>query len=151
MQARLGAKKWKTGRRAGTLRKEKIVIPFSLDEFRAWLTCTLEDHPICEYCPTRLNIMNISPDHAKPIKRGGSLERRNLRGACDVCNRTKGELMPGEYRALIEGLETFTEAGRNDVLKRLRGAHLHFGGSRKAEEPKATNILAIPAATDDTF
>lgn len=145
MQSRFAEKKWQTGKREGQVRRERKIIPFTLDEFRAWLRCTLEDEPFCTYCNRALTLMNISPDHAQPVKRGGTLERKNLRGACDVCNRTKGELLAGEYRALLKGLETFTEAGRNDVLKRLRGAHLHFGGSRKMAEPTATNVLALPA------
>jgi 5-methylcytosine-specific restriction endonuclease McrA len=150
MQSRFGEKKWKSGKREGAVRREKMEIPFSLEEFRAWLTCVLEDSPFCEYCQRPLTIMNISPDHAKPVSRQGSLDRANLRGCCDDCNRLKGELLPGEFRALLKGLATFTEAGRNDVLKRLRGAHLHFGDSRKPAETakpelKGTNVLAIPA------
>lgn len=152
LRGRLAAKKWKTGERAGQIRKEKIDIPYTLDEFRAWLMVTLEDHPECVYCHCSISLMTISPDHAKPVSRGGSLERKNLRGSCSPCNRTKGELLPGEYKALLDGLKTFTEVGRNDVLKRLRGGILHFGTKKKeegapavAKELKATNILAVPA------
>jgi 5-methylcytosine-specific restriction endonuclease McrA len=151
LQSRMAAKKWQSGARKGEIRREKITIPYTLDEFRAWLRVTLEDQPVCEYCTVSINIMNISPDHAKPLKRGGTLERRNLRGVCDICNRTKGELLPGEYRALMAGLATFTEAGRNDVLKRLRGAHLHFGGSRDEKKLEAKNVLAIPAKKEEPF
>lgn len=83
------------------------------------------------------------------MTRGGSLALANLRGACSPCNAAKGSLLPGEYKTLLKGLESFTEAGRNDVMKRLRGGILHFGNQRKAdlsESLKASPILAIPAA-----
>lgn len=149
LRGRLAAKKWKTGERAGTIRKEKIEIPYTLEQFRSWLRVVLEDTPRCDYCLVAIDILTISPDHAKPIKRGGSLNLANLRECCDVCNRTKGELLPGEFKALMKGLKTFTEHGRNDVLKRLRGGIIHFGNHQKESTPpelKATNILAIPAS-----
>jgi hypothetical protein len=139
----MAAKKWKTGKRAGTVRVEKREIPYNLEEFKSWLRVTLEDHPFCEYCKCSISLMTISPDHATPVKRGGSLERKNLRGACSPCNRLKGELLPGEFKTLIACIGTFTEHGRNDVVKRLKGGILHFGSKRK--EPVATNVLAIPA------
>lgn len=122
----------------------KIETPYTLDQFKAWLRVVLEDSPICEYCKSAISLTTISPDHAKPISRGGSLQLANLRGACRTCNQIKGALLPGEFLALLAGLRTFTEAGRNDVIKRLKGGILHFGNKPKPEI-KATNVLAIPA------
>lgn len=150
LRGRLAAKKWRTGPKAGNIRKEKIPIPYTLDEFEAWLRVTLEDHPNCEYCGISISITTISPDHRRPVSRGGSLERKNLCGACDNCNRIKGELLPGEFKALLAGLKTFTEAGRNDVIKRLKGGILHFGNKAKTV-PQATNVLAIPAKKQKVF
>lgn len=149
LRGRLAARKWKSGERQGEIRRAKIDIPYTLDQFHAWLIVVLEDTPFCEYCGCSIDIMTISPDHAKPLKRGGSLNLANLRPACSPCNRAKGELLPGEFKALLKGLVSFTEHGRNDVMKRLRGGILHFGN--KEPEIKAKNILAIPAPKADTL
>jgi 5-methylcytosine-specific restriction endonuclease McrA len=143
MQSRFGQKLWKTGKREGTIRREKRDIPFSLDQFRAWLRVVLEDTPHCTYCGASINISTITPDHAIPIKRGGSLALANLRECCQPCQGGKGDLKPGEWTFLMKCVATMPEAARVSIMRRLRGGILHFG-SRKVE-PKATNVLAIPA------
>lgn len=151
LRSRLQEKKWKSGAREGTVRVPKRFLPFTIEQFRAWLRVILDETPWCTYCRERIDITNISPDHAVPDSRGGSLGLDNLRECCDDCNRTKGELLPGEFKALMEGLKSFTQDGRSDVLKRLRGGILHFGNKKKTAEagapaePKATNVLAVPA------
>lgn len=149
LRGRMAAKKFKSGKRTGEVRREKIDIPYTLQQFETWLRVVLEDTPHCEYCAAPISITTISPDHAKPISRGGTLELANLRGACDTCNRIKGSLLVGEFKALLAGLKTFTEAGRNDVIKRLKGGILHFGNRKR--EPVATNVLAIPAKKEATL
>lgn len=154
LQSRLKEKRWKTdqpkrGIHAGDTRIAKRELPFSIDQFRAWLTVVLEDTPQCEYCHDSISITTISPDHAVPMTRGGSLAIANLRGACSSCNSAKGSLLPGEFKSLLTGLRTFTEAGRNDVMKRLRGGILHFGNRKK--EVVATNVLVLPAKKVDPF
>src|SRR5882672_299636 len=151
LQSRLKERKWKTGERAGIVRVAKRDLPFNIAQFRAWLTVVLEDTPHCEYCLIVIDIQTISPDHAVPMTRGGSLAIANLRPCCSPCNKMKGSLLPGEYKALLKGLETFTEAGRNDVMKRLRGSILHFGTKKKEVALKPTNILAVPAPKADTL
>jgi hypothetical protein len=148
MQSRFAAKKWQSGERAGEIRRPKRDLPFSLDQFRAWLRVILEDEPNCEYCGQPIDIMTISPDHAKPVSRGGSLALANLRPCCKDDNALKGELLPGEYKALLAGLKTFTDAGRKDVLSRLRGSSVHIFPKKPSQvkpELKATNVLALPA------
>jgi hypothetical protein len=149
MRSRLKEKVWKSGKRAGQVRVEKREMPFTLEQFRRWLEVTLEDEPHCVYCGDPINIMTISPDHAVPMSRGGSLALANLRGCCGPDNATKGNLLPGEYKALIAGLKTFSEAGRNDVLRRLRGAAVHFHHKAKpaatvAPKQPVEGTLAFP-------
>ena len=146
MQSRLAAKVWKSGARQGQVRREKRDLPYTLDQFQAWLRCILEDQPRCEYCHDSIDIMSISPDHAIPLTRDGSLGLPNLRGCCASCNPLKGSLLPGEFRALLSGLKTFSEAGRSDVLRRLRGAAVHFHSKTKMPAAKQ----AAPAHRDST-
>lgn len=147
MQSRLKERKWKSGKKAGEVRVPKRELPFSLDEFRAWLKVTLEDEPSCSYCGTSINIQTISPDHAIPMARGGSLDRPNLRGSCEACNQLKGKLLPGEFKALLGLLMQFPEAARTDLTRRLRsgsmGVRLRFGP--KKEAPAGSSVLALPA------
>lgn len=145
MQSRLKERKWKSGKREGKVRVEKRELPFTLDEFRNWLRVVLEDTPECEYCHHSININTISPDHAIPIKRGGSLELKNLRPADSECNTLKGSLLPGEFKALLGLLNQFPQAAREDICRRMKGGMKHFAPAKKKDEPKATNVLAIPA------
>lgn len=98
-------------------------IPFELDAFRNWLTNTLggqeDGFTRCPWCKTPIDVGNLVPDHATPASRGGSLELDNLMAVCDRCNLRKGSLTVDEYRALLNGLDTFPEAARTDILQRL--------------------------------
>lgn len=149
MQSRFGAKKWKTGQRAGEIRRPARPLPFTLEQFRNWLRVVLEDEPNCVYCGILINIQTISPDHYKPVSRGGSLALANLRPCDETCNSIKGELLPGEFKALLAGLKTFTEDGRKNVISRLRGSavHIHNKGPKPqqvAKKDSATPVLAFP-------
>jgi hypothetical protein len=153
MQSRLKERKWKSGTKAGQVRVERRELPFSMEEFRSWLMVVLEDEPFCAYCGASINIQTISPDHAVPMARGGSLDRPNLRPSCDPCNRLKGNLLPGEFKAILGLLKQLPEAARTDITRRLRsgsmGVRLRFGP--KKEAIKGTNVLALPAQKQETF
>lgn len=171
LRGRLAAKKWKSGARAGTIRKEKIDIPYTLDQFRAWLRVVLEDTPHCEYCHTPIDILTISPDHQIPVSRGGSLELANLRGTDMKCNQRKGRLTGKEFMFLVKCVATMPEAARSDIWKRMGGG-IKFMGGKKPIPPtfpsipndmqypdgrwkksdrviRPRNILAIPAPKSD--
>lgn len=154
LRGRLAAKKWKSGARAGTIRKEKIDIPYTLEQFRAWLTVVLEDTPWCTYCGVAIDILTISPDHEIPISRGGSLGIANLRGTDVKCNTRKGKLTGKEFMFLRKCVETMPETARADIWKRLGGGIKFMGGS-KPKVPvatvRATNVLAIPAPKANTL
>lgn len=145
MQSRLKEKKWKSGVREGKTRIAKRELPFTLEQFRAWLRVVLEDTPYCEYCHQSININTISPDHAIPVKRGGSLEIKNLRPCDSDCNTLKGSLLPGEFKAFLGLLAQFPQAAREDICRRMKGGMKHFRPTGKKDGPKATNVLAIPA------
>lgn len=146
-KSRIKQKVWKSGKRSGEVRVEKREIPYTLPQFKAWLKVVLEDTPHCEYCGSAISITTISPDHRVPLARGGTLELRNLGGACDVCNRCKGKLLPGEFKSLLGLLQQLPEAARSDIAGRLKagsmGVRLRFGP--KKQEIKANGVLAIPA------
>lgn len=150
-QATFRQKKFKSGPKQGKVRKEKRDIPYTLEQFQAWLQVVLEDTPWCCYCRESVDILNISPDHEHAVSRGGSLELANLRNCCGICNRRKGKLSGKEFMFLRKCVETMPEAARGDIWKRLGGG-IKFMGGGKPKAPsvtvKATNILAIPAPKD---
>src|ERR1700679_1511214 len=131
MQSRLKERKWKSGRNEGKVRVEKREVPYTLEQFKAWLRVVLEDSPHCEYCGIAISITTISPDHAKPMKRGGSLELKNLRGCCQSCQNGKADLLPGEWMFLLKCVATMPEPARVSIMRRLRGGILHFGNRAK--------------------
>jgi 5-methylcytosine-specific restriction endonuclease McrA len=98
-------------------------LPFTVDDLRAFLRPQFDDNweAKCVYCKNWVDSSEFQLEHPHPLKRGGSLAISNLAVSCDGCNRTKGQLMPAEFSALMTGLRTFPEAAQKDILGRLRG------------------------------
>lgn len=118
-------------------------LPFTLTEFRAWLSEKLgnrSDGAVkCAYCPKIISALDFRVDHDEPVSRGGSLALENLILCCDVCNREKGELTSAEYQEVIATLDLLLSKGLlgpqgyKDVRKRLRGSLMMFKPKKKAE------------------
>lgn len=136
MQHRFAAKTNKAGRitRAGR------EVPFTLAQLRAAILEVYGDqygHLLCRYCPRPLSVLTFSPDHIKPVKRGGGLGLDNLDlQCCAVCNHRKGGLTREEFQALLAGLKTFPDAAQTDILNRLEIAvQLAAGKNWHANRP----------------
>jgi len=122
MASRLKEKVWKTGLRAGKVRRPKRDLPFSLDQFRAW---TMEHVGMgmvrCHYCPRPIDVLSFEPDHYVPLELGGGIGLDNIVACCEDCNRLKGAMPPNDFIELMQFLETRISAiGRADMTKRLR-------------------------------
>ena len=80
------------------------VVPFNLEDFRAWLREQLGGSEggvaRCRYCGTPIDVLNSEVDHMSPPDRGGSLELENLALACPDCNQQKGSLLAASFIAL---------------------------------------------------
>jgi 5-methylcytosine-specific restriction endonuclease McrA len=156
MQDRFAAKLNKKGK----LIRVGRPVPFTLEQFRAWLLdqfTSVEAAIRCAYdCGAVLDILSFHTDHKTPITRGGTLDLDNLALCCDECNRIKGELTAREYVALRQGLETFSEPARKDIYKRLKmGAGFlrlrFFNRSKKQKGDTSEGLLPgtqTQAATD---
>jgi 5-methylcytosine-specific restriction endonuclease McrA len=124
--------------KAGKVIRAAREIPYTLPEFRAWVTAKFLGAPQwitkCAYCEGKISVVTFCVDHDIPVGRGGALGLANLAMCCARCNRTKGQMSGKAFRQFMQGLMTFPEADRNDVLKRLRagGAGYKFIG-KKAE------------------
>lgn len=138
---------------SGELKKPGREVPFTLAEYREWLYAMMEtpEGIRCAYCGRPLAIQAVSPDHIMPVKRGGGLGTDNLATSCQDCNRTKGELTGDEYRALMNGLESFPAAARSYIVKCLRsaamGARMRFFPRDKVKETKQPAVKTQAATT----
>lgn len=113
-------------------------LPFTMLELRGRLRPQFDDfwETKCTYCQRVITAENFQPEHAVPLARGGDLTLTNIVPSCEDCNRIKGQLLPFEFKALRDGLRTFSEAAQRDILGRLRG-QMKFLGYKKSK-PEAT-------------
>lgn len=149
MAARLKEKVWKTGKRAGKVRRPKRELPFDLAAFRAWVMERMGLGAIrCFYCPRPIDCLSFEPDHYVPLELDGGIGLNNLVPCCEDCNRLKGAMPPNDFITLMLFLDThISEAGRADIKKRMRAGAMgirnrHFPGDQKKPpqrvEPVAT-------------
>jgi hypothetical protein len=142
MAKRLKPKYWRSGKRAGKLRRAGQSLPFTLDEFRAWAMEKIGFNAVrCYYCPRAIDVLHFEPDHYVPLELGGSPGIENLVAACEDCNRLKGSMLPAdfiEFKKFIE--EKMSHVSHDDITKRLRAGsmgirlryHLKVGDGAKA-------------------
>jgi 5-methylcytosine-specific restriction endonuclease McrA len=146
MTARLKEKLWRTGKRAGMVRRPARELPFSLEEFRAW---TMQHVGMgmarCHYCPRAIDVLSFEPDHFVPLELGGGIDLDNLVPACEDCNRIKGAMPPHDFVALMNFLDSQISAvGRADIKKRLRVGAM---GLRLRHQPAAAPPKIPPQST----
>jgi 5-methylcytosine-specific restriction endonuclease McrA len=111
-----------------------IVLPFTLDELRSYITPPELNEKIpfenrtCR-CGVKLTIKNVAIDHKTPISRGGGWDLINLQLLCKSCNFRKGSLTSEEYKRLLHfAFEQLEDKGREDLFRRLTlGGKWSFG------------------------
>ena len=140
MRWRFGERRWKSGRLAGAVRRAAIEIPFTLDQYRAWVIERLGGRTDgtckCRYCPTIMTAMDFGADHVLPVAQGGSLGFENLDACCFPCNRYKGKLTEAGFLALKRWLDSeigkaLTIADVTDIEKRMKGGGEGYKGQFK--------------------
>lgn len=147
MQSRLKEKTWKTGKRAGAIRRHGRELPFTLDEFRAWAMDRIGMGAArCYYCPRPIDVLSFEPDHFNPLELGGGIGLENLVAACEDCNRIKGAMPPTDFVALMDFLDTqLSKVGSADVKKRLRagamGLRLRHQGTAPKKPPQPVAVI----------
>lgn len=57
---------------------------------------------LCRYCRVPLSAQNISADHLKPRRSGGTTQRENIKAACRDCNFVKGSLSEKVFISAIK-------------------------------------------------
>lgn len=119
-------------------------LPFSLDELRVHMRGFFDANwqARCPYDNRIITPRTMELEHIVPLNRGGDLNLSNLCLSDDDCNRVKGSLLPNELKALLDGLQTFPEPARRDILGRLRGRTLFFKPQKKTMEVNVGNTAS---------
>jgi 5-methylcytosine-specific restriction endonuclease McrA len=138
MTSRLKEKTWKTGKRAGVVRRHGRELPFTLEEFRAWVMQRMGmGIARCHYCPRPVDVLSFEPDHYVPLELGGGVGLDNLVVCCEDCNRIKGAMPPHDFEALMAFLDTcVSRVGSADIKKRLRAGAMGLRLRHQATAPK---------------
>ena len=61
---------------------------------------------ICYYCGRKVGRADLTMDHLVPLSRGGKSRKGNLVPACKECNNNKKYLLPLEWEAYLEKLNS---------------------------------------------
>lgn len=145
------AKKWKSGKRAGTIRVPAAVIHFSKDELTHWLWKRVGLNAIpCPYCHQPIDIRSLTPDHIVPRSIGGEFTLANMEPICEDCNHRKGNMTRDGYVQLLGFARANLSAHDYDtLLARLKAAHhgsaQRFHRGQKQQQTPAPPPPARPA------
>lgn len=84
-------------------------VPFTLDEFREWLSVKFgnDGEARCEYSGEMILVENFSVDHRIPISRCGSFALENLALCTEKQNLRKGNMTRDEFRRLKEYIDIY--------------------------------------------
>lgn len=149
-QKRMAApRKWKSGKRAGVVRKPASVILFTKQDLERWLWRTVGLNAIrCPYCNAPIDILALTLDHIEPRSIGGQFALDNMQPICHDCQERKGNLTHEAYANLMRFASSELSAyDQGILLARLKAAH-HGAGQRfhRDNKPKQ-QPPAPPAAT----
>ncbi|MDE2102777.1 MAG: HNH endonuclease [Patescibacteria group bacterium] len=137
-------KKWKSGRRAGTLRRPAIPIEFTRDELYTWLWNRVGlNARQCHYCGAPVDILILTLDHAIPRAAGGRFALDNMRICCEQCNQRKGNLTETAYLAILGFSRQLSPYDQETLLKRLAAAH-HGSPARFFRKPEQKRAPSTP-------
>jgi hypothetical protein len=99
-----------------------IPMTHTVDDVVRWLQAKQEAAGVwvCSYCGCRLTLSQVAVDHVEPLEIGGSAGLENQAIACELDNRTKGELSGVNYVHLLTVLRSMGRATELYVLTALR-------------------------------
>lgn len=144
-------RKWKSGRRAGTLRHPGFVVEFSEAQLRSalWTKVGVSALP-CPYCRAPIDILNLTLDHVIPRSQDGASTLENMQACCEDCNHMKGEMSHEAFAMLLAfARRAFSSHDYSTLLKRLKAAHAgssnRFFRDKKNGQPQGN---ALPPAAE---
>lgn len=136
------AKKWKSGRRAGTIRREAALIEFTEYDFGKWLWEKVGLNAIqCPSCKAPIDILSLTIDHITPRSAGGRFALENMQCMCHDCNARKGNISGRGYAELLTfAREKLSPYDFNALMSRLKAANAGSGRRFFRDKKKATPI-----------
>lgn len=142
-------KLWKNGPKTGMVRMPAIPVPYSSDEFAAWLLVKIGCNAfLCPYCNAPLDVLSMTLDHGIPVALGGGNELPNLIPCCADCNTLKHKLTGPEYLELRRKLRELPPNIEANVLSRLRAGAL---GQTMLWQKFAKKSKPSLVTSDETF
>lgn len=142
MRQRAKSVLWKTGKRAGKVRRQGIDgLPFTRQQLWDYAVAAIGPTGItrCPYCEAigrpafLIDLTNLVFDHIVPLTHGGDWSLRNLKVCCEDCNRCKGNLTLEFFIAVMSEVEKWHDPRdrssfhaclrTHGISQRLRGFH----------------------------
>ena len=119
------AKKWKSGKRAGTIRRPAATMQFTSNQLGKWLWDRVGFNAVpCPYCGVPIDILSLTIDHVVPRSAGGEFSLGNMQIMCPDCNARKGNLTQKGFVDLLTFARSALSGYDQDVLlKRLKEAN----------------------------
>ncbi len=62
---------------------------------------TIEQRFRCIYCRQIVTLKTVTAEHVQPVSKGGATDRKNIKGACDLCNGAKGNETEAGFRRIL--------------------------------------------------
>ncbi len=141
---------WKTGRFKGRVRWAGVPVPYSSDEFAAWLLKSVGCQAfLCPYCQAPLDALSMTLDHGTPLHGGGTNDFDNLVPSCSDCNNVKGKLDYASYLLFRKLLRQLPPPAEADVLRRLRSGAMGMRLSQQMRAAKSGSSRKPAAAMAD--
>jgi hypothetical protein len=142
-------KLWKTGKRAGVVRKQAMPVYFDKRALEQWLwkIVGLNAKP-CPYCNVPIDILSLTLDHVIPRSAGGEFALDNMQVICKDCNAMKGDLSDDAFRQVLALARTLSGYDQAKLFGRLKAAH-HGSPARFFRKPQEQRP-APPASTAGT-
>jgi 5-methylcytosine-specific restriction endonuclease McrA len=126
---------WKNGRLAGRMRWPGAPIPYTSDEFAAWIMRRVGCQAfLCPYCNAPLDVLSMVLDHDTPLHGGGTNDFENLVPCCADCNTIKGKVVGEQYHFFRQLMRKLHPSAETDILSRLRSGAM---GQRLAQQLRA--------------
>lgn len=156
-KAMAAPKKWKSGKRAGSIRRPAMPIYFSKKELQLWLWRTVGLNAVqCPYCRAPIDILSLTLDHVQPRSAGGEFTLKNTQVCCKDCNERKGNLTHDGFDDLLGFMySNLSDYDRNILLSRLKAANAGSGRrffrdkAAREREPQPPTMLPAQQPTID--
>lgn len=142
-------KLWKSGKRAGVIRKQALPVLFDRRALEQWLWKIVGLNARgCPYCNAPIDILSLTLDHVIPRAAGGEFALDNMQVICKDCNAMKGDLSDAAFRQLLALARTLSPYDQAKLLGRLKAAHhgspARFFRKSNAPQPPGPKPAAQP-------